>query len=42
MVDNAVADLIVLAADKRMRGNYFDKLINKIDDINQLMDMYDN
>jgi len=25
-----------------MRGNYFDKLINKIDDINQLMDMYDN
>ena len=42
MVDNAVVHVSVLAADKRMRGNYYDKLINKIDDINQLMDMYDN
>jgi len=42
MIDNVVADLIVLAADKRMKGNVYDKLINKIDNINQLMDMYDN
>jgi len=42
MIENAVADLIALAADKGMRGHKLDKLINKIDDINQLMDMYDN
>ena len=42
MIDNDVADLIALAADKGMRGIFLDKLINKIDVINQLMDMYDN
>jgi len=33
MIDNAVADLIALAADKGMRGNKLDKLINKINDV---------
>jgi len=42
MIDNDVADLIALDADKGMRGIFLDKLINKIDVINQLMDMYDN
>jgi len=42
MIDNVVADLIALAAGKGMRGQKLDKLINKIDDINQLMNMYDN
>jgi len=41
MIDNVVV-LIVLAADKRMRGHFYYKLIKKFDDINQLMDMYDN
>jgi len=42
MIENAVANLITLAADKGMRGHKLDNLINKIDDINQLMNMYDN
>ena len=42
VIDNAVADFIALAAGKGMRGQKLDKLINKIDDINQLMNMYDN
>jgi len=42
MIDNVVADLIALAADKEIRGHKLDKLNNEIDDINQLMDMYDN
>jgi len=37
-----LADLIALAADKGMGGKEFDKLMNKIDDINQLMNMDDN
>jgi len=40
--ENAVADLIALAADKGMRGHHLDMLINKIDDIRLLMDMYGN
>jgi len=37
-----LADLIALAADKGMGGKELDKLMNKIDDINQLMNMDHN
>jgi len=42
MIDNDKADLIVLAADKGMKGKDLEKLINKIDVINQLMDINEN
>jgi len=42
MIDNDEVDLIALAADKGMRGKDLEKLINKIDVINQLVNINDN
>jgi len=42
MNDNDEADLIALAADKGMRGEDLETVINKIDVIIQLMDINDN
>ena len=40
-VDSALADLIDLVGDKGMRGKYLNKLINKINDIQQFFYMDD-
>jgi len=42
MIDNDEADLIALAADKGMRGKDLEKLINKINIINKLVNINDN
>jgi len=42
IIDSVLAELIVLATDKGMSKNDLDKLSNKIDDINQLMEEDDD